>query len=295
MRRPQPRQFNAQKEQCSALSDSRSRGTARQRVVQIIPRVARREQPQSASPRGVLVLDERLKEKKRERRKKWLKLVVGILAPLVVTISLVWLVFFSTVFTVTLDRVAIVGVDGNSIIQDADVDSVLAGHEGDRIALLDIDALAAELEEIPEVHSAVVQRRFPRALTVELSEQHPFGCWGSERSCVVLASDGSILRVPAEMQTGLPILEVADSQLEPAVFMKAISAVSETLDPQVAQRVVSFALSEGGEVSFQLDSGATVRWGDADDAELKRKVLGALLAEDHSLYDVSIPSSPVTQ
>jgi cell division protein FtsQ len=48
------------------------------------------------------------------------------------------------------------------------------------------------------------------------------------------------------------------------------------------------------DVSLTLKGGATVRWGSAEDAELKARVLSALLAVKADTYDVSSPLQPTT-
>ena len=238
---------------------------------------------------------EKRAEKRKHRRRIWVRRVLIMLVAAALIGVLIWLFFFSAVFRVSMDRVTVSGAEGTSIIQEIDVNKVLEAHAGELLITLPKQEIVAELEQIPEVEQAQVNIKFPRSLAVQLTAQQPYVCWGEPENCVVLARDGAALRVPAATRGGLPTLTVADSSLKTAQFMAPITAVRDSLDTAVTAQISGYSLSESGQVGFTLRNGGTVNWGTASDGEMKLQVLKVLLTEKHSLYDVSIPTSPVTQ
>lgn len=243
----------------------------------------------------VLNMEQRWQEKRAYRRRVTVRRVLIGLAGLALAAVIIWLVFFSAVFRFSAERVHVSGTGGTSIIQLADVQAVLSSYEGEQMVLLKPNQIAADLEQIAEVRSAHVSLRFPRSMTVELTAQQPFVCWGVRNACAVIARDGAVLHVPQELHDTLPLLKVADSSLKAADAVRPVVAVLADLDPDIAKRIREYALSQSGQVSFTLDSGATVHWGTASAGAFKNRVLKVLLTEEHEMYDVSIPSSPVTR
>jgi cell division protein FtsQ len=78
-----------------------------------------------------------------------------------------------------------------------------------------------------------------------------------------------------------------------APLVSAVEVVA-TLPADLAQKVVRIRAESIDSIEFDLKSGATVRWGSADEPEFKAAVLEALLLRRAQIYDVSAPELPTT-
>jgi cell division protein FtsQ len=70
--------------------------------------------------------------------------------------------------------------------------------------------------------------------------------------------------------------------------------VLQSLPPDLRDRVVSLSATTRDDVDLILRSGDEVRWGSADQAEMKAEVLRVLLKRKADMYDVSAPELPTT-
>lgn len=70
--------------------------------------------------------------------------------------------------------------------------------------------------------------------------------------------------------------------------------VLSVLPTDIRSRVSSIEVSEAAQITLKLSDGATVAWGTSGNNEFKAQVLGIILQQQASRYDVSAPSAPVT-
>ena len=70
--------------------------------------------------------------------------------------------------------------------------------------------------------------------------------------------------------------------------------VLTSLPDDIRQKVVSLKATTRDDVELTLKSSAIVRWGSAEQAELKAEVTRALLKRKAKIYDVSAPELPTT-
>jgi cell division protein FtsQ len=84
-------------------------------------------------------------------------------------------------------------------------------------------------------------------------------------------------------------------------LFRAITAVLATLPADVLAKMASASASSPDAVELKLTDGKTVVWGNADEKELKARVLEALLKAPANpkvpvnVYDVSAPRHPFTK
>jgi cell division protein FtsQ len=96
-------------------------------------------------------------------------------------------------------------------------------------------------------------------------------------------------------------LPLIDGQGANQSLFRAITAVLATLPADVLAKMASASATSPDAVELKLTDGKTVVWGNADEKELKARVLEALLKAPVNpkvpvnVYDVSTPRHPFTK
>ncbi|MCI5825477.1 MAG: FtsQ-type POTRA domain-containing protein [Arcanobacterium sp.] len=244
----------------------------------------------------VISLGERRAEKLHMQRLRVRHRLAIVAVLLAVLGGLVWLLFFSPFLVFSAARAEIQGAGGNSIVPVADVRRALEAHDGEHLVLVRPATLAADVEKIPEVAHADVHFGFPRSVQVQIVPQQPMACLVNDSSvCTAVAPDGAKLRMGQAAVKTLPKLTIEDSQVKLTNVAPRLHSVLNSMAPSTRKRIVAISVGSGAQLSFTLDSQATVRWGTATLNEQKNLVLSVLLKEKHQVYDVSVPTLPITQ
>lgn len=280
-------------------SDRRSVGTSVQRwsarASSGLLAMRGRFQPRTTGP-DTLSLDARREERRRERRTVVLKRA-GIGAAFVTLLVFIgWLVLASPLFRYQYVAEQITGYSQASIVDRAQVEGLVAKHNGDNLLLLDTgDIERAIVKAIPEVASVKITKDYPRALAITITEAVPVACVGAADRCTAVTAEGESLQVPADIAQSLPrIGKVADG-IDQSRAVKDALGVLGVLPAAVLQQVSQAEIANGDLVTLILSDGRKVYWGGLERAEFKAKVLAVLLSQPAKFYDVSVPQAPVSR
>lgn len=239
-------------------------------------------------------LDARRVERKREARRVRLRRaglgagVVGLLA------LLAWIVLASPLLRYQYSTDQISGYAETSIVNRTQLEQLVAAHDGQNLVLLDAEALAGDIRDIPEVASATVTKDYRHALRIEITESVPVACLGPKDSCSAVTADGTKLTVPPEVAAGLPRIGASDG-LDPAEAISDGLEVLSALDQAVLAQVTEVSVAKGNLVTLNLTEGRQVYWGSLERGEFKAQVLAVLLTQQASFFDVSVPDAPVSR
>lgn len=242
-------------------------------------------------------MEERLRERRRtESRRAWARrgrwaAVAGAVA------GAVWVVGASPLLAFDADEVEIAGVSG--AIQPAEVNALVAEHDGESMFVLDAGALAARLEALPAVREADVARVWPAGLRVDLVAREPV-------AAVPVADAGyslvdveaiEVLRVES-LPPSMPVVDVPLGRDNERVLAAVLEAVRH-LPVEVRDRVAQVGASTEDSVTITLTDGPRIEWGGAEDSALKAQVLALMLespdARGAAVIDVSAPTLPITR
>lgn len=219
------------------------------------------------------------------RRRHRLRIALVVLGTLAAAAA-IWLVWFSSVLAVTSVRV--VGLDGT--IPDSVAEQVLqtaAIPTAVPLARVDTDSAQQRVAQLPWVGSVDVRRGWPNEVVVAVSVRTPVARVGSDGTKAVDA-DGVVFAPVGPTDKKLPVVDATGDGLSAAV------AVLASLPSDLARRVVSLEATSLDDVELTLRSGDLVRWGSADQPDVKATVLAALMKHKADLYDVSAPRLPTT-
>ena len=145
------------------------------------------------------------------------------------------------------------------------------------------------------VLDVTVQREFPHGLHITIEPRVPVASVKEDGEFVLLDRDGVELSRTAERPDGVPLVSVPVGSADTAAALQAVLDVMAALPSDILAQVADASARTAFEVEFELDSGARVVWGSAEENALKSEVLAALLPVPAQVYDVSAPLSPITR
>lgn len=218
----------------------------------------------------------------RRPRRRWLRVGLVLLGALLVAVA-VWAVWFSSLLAAASVRV--LGVEG------ARAEAALAAAAvpvGMPLARIDTAPAERAVRALPWVLDAEVRRGWPSEIVLAVTPRVPIAVFvdGAGRSGV--DAEGVVFPVAGALPKGLPTV-TADG-----VGLTASMAALATLPPDLGRRVVSVSATTRDDIELTLRSGDVVRWGSADQPELKAEVLRALMERKADVYDVAAPEVPTT-
>jgi cell division protein FtsQ len=242
----------------------------------------------SGTDNNVLVFPEPKGRKRRRTVLTVLAVVVALVAGIIVA------AVYSPVFAVRT-----VTVDGTRILQTGSVQKALEPVKGKPLPQVNDAEIAALLKPLVQVRSVTTEARPPSELLVHVVERVPVALVKSGDNYLLVDVDGVQLgSTPDATSVSLPVI---DGQGANRNLFKAITAVLATLPADVLAKMASASATSPDAVELKLTDGKIVVWGNADEKELKARVLEALLKAPANpkvpvnVYDVSVPRHPFTK
>jgi len=224
------------------------------------------------------------------RRLRWM---IGLIALGSVLVA-GWFVIHSPLLDVEHVRVT-----GTQQATAAEVRRATGVHRGEAIVFVDTAAVEHDVERVPWVDKARVERSLGGELAIHVTERRP-AAWvrrAPDRVAVVDAQ-GRVLadasEPPGEFPeiTGLRTVPTPGREVAPA----AVPRVLEQLPPELGLRIARIVV-DGGEVTLAVRDGPEVRLGVPQRVAEKGRAALAVLASSTGgsprYIDVRVPSAPV--
>jgi len=173
------------------------------------------------------------------------------------------------------------------------------------IWLLDTRGIASRVEEIPYVLEARIHRVFPETVSIEVSERTPDGC--------VHTDDGASLTIDANRRVlergcspaAVVYLARSVDDTSPGRFIEDADLAQLQKDHEIlagsGEQFTDFSHDKYGQLEARLADGIRVRFGDEDDLDRKRLLIGPVLASLGSrisgvrAIDLRAPATPVVE
>jgi cell division protein FtsQ len=185
----------------------------------------------------------------------------------------------------------------------ADIAAVAELDHDDNVLTLSPDTIESAAESLPWVKSARVQRRLPGTIRVELVERRPAmiltapnGEWTIDPHGRVLAEGSAYSRLPTIASASPATFSPGDKVAAPQ--LRAVLAAAGVMPGGLRKRVEAAFAPTPQRISFSLRNGMSIRFGSANRAEDKIKVVTAILdrvsatGEMPAYIDVRVPESP---
>ncbi len=159
---------------------------------------------------------------------------------------------------------------------------------------VDTTAIGRRVDEIAQVKSAQVSRRWPDGVLIQVTERTPALAVRSGGGYDLIDGSGVVVATVSRRPARIPLLRRSGPiQGSPAVA--AAAAVVHELPAWLSRRLASVAAPNANDVTLRLTTGVTVVWGSAGRGAVKTRVLAALMRTHAHFYDVSSPTVASTR
>jgi cell division protein FtsQ len=201
--------------------------------------------------------------------------------------ALVWLVAASSVLAAREVTVA-----GQRELSSEQVRQAVAVPLGVPLIRQDLDAIARRATSLPQVASATVRRSWPDTVAVTVVEREPVLAVQRPGGYVLVDATGAAYETRNLVPDG--VLR-ADADPAATALLADLALVAAALPTELRDQVLRLRATAADDILLELHSGATVRWGDARESELKAQIVEALLTKRTRSIDVSAPHTPATR
>lgn len=225
---------------------------------------------------------------RRQWARRWLSLryVVAVVVVAALLGTSLWLVFFSAALQVK--QVAVVG---NELLSDARVREIADVPLGEQLALVDLARADARVGSLAEVSSVDVTRTWPDGVRIEVVERTAVAVVELAGRIRGLDADGVVFRDYASAPAGMP--RIRPGGAAGADALREAATVVSALPKGLAARVDHVEVETVDQITLVLRDRRQVRWGSAEESELKAQVLDRMLSAVRAqVYDVSVPGNP---
>ena len=212
----------------------------------------------------------------------------------------VWVLFGSRLLVVRS-----VIVTGTHLVPRSEVLAVAGVEPGTPLIRVNTAQVAARIDTIRQVRSALVSRSWPdrvvivvRERTVALAVAAPIKGDGEVGGGYDLVdAEGVVVQWDASRPADLPLYPTAApvTSLRGDPDLAAAAAVLGELPAWLRHSVASVTAPEPDQVTLRLADGITVLWGGADRAVAKATELAVLMQTHMHYYDVSAQGSVLTK
>ena len=188
-----------------------------------------------------------------------------------------------------------VEVTGNRLVTAAQVRQAARIAEGAPLATVNTAATARRVEKLAPVLSATVHRSWPDAIIISVRERTPVFAVAAAIGYQLIDSHGIAVSQAARKPASMPLLSSPPVVLRGSRAVSAAAAVLRQLPVAVRKRIKSVSAASASSVTLHLAGGITVLWGGPGDRSQKLAELGMLLRRHAHYYDISDPSTAVTE
>jgi cell division protein FtsQ len=179
---------------------------------------------------------------------------------------------------------------GTGAVPSEEVVAAAAVKLGTPLLQINTDQVADRIAGIRRVATARVQREYPSAVRVTITERIPVAFKDFPDGPHLFDRDG-VDFVTAPPPPGLAYLDVVNPGPADPPTRSALEVMT-ALRPEVLAQVSRVAAPSVASITLTLHDGRTVVWGTTDRTDEKSEKLTALLTQPGRVYDVSSPDLP---
>ena len=225
----------------------------------------------------------------RYRRRRLAAVLIGAL----VLLAVVGLGTRVLLYDTGLANVEEVTITGLATVPEQVVRDAAAITPGGPLISADTAGVAHRVAAVEGVAAVSVRRAWPHTVEIAVTERVPVAVWETPQGLFEVDTTGLAYRRAPQPAPALPRLVFAGVGPDDPATDAAIAVLRDLSEPLRAQ--VATVDVAGTQVSFGLVDERSVRWGDPERSADKVAVLGPLLEQPGSVYDVSSPDLPTVR
>jgi cell division protein FtsQ len=186
--------------------------------------------------------------------------------------------------------------DGRNETSSGQVLQAIGVRIGQPILTVDLEAARRQLETLPWVEHATVERRLPDTLYVRLRESEPLALWQKQKQFFLVSRTGKVIDEPRIARFANLLVVVGPD---------APAHVGELLDlmnqqPELSRHVVAAVRVAGRRWNLRLGNGIDVKLPEVDSAQAWRRLAKldreqGLLSRDLTVIDLRVPDQLVVR
>nr|WP_275404161.1 FtsQ-type POTRA domain-containing protein [Pseudonocardia acidicola] len=190
-----------------------------------------------------------------------------------------------------------VEVTGTLAVASPDVLAAAGIAQGTPLAAVDVGAVAARVATLPGVARVDVTRHWPHSVEIAVTERVAVALADSGKGLYLVDATGVAFRPAPQIPPPLPRLTfggVGPGDPSTKAALVVLTALPGPLKNQVQTITAAPPANPGASpsVTLGLTGDRQVRWGSPDRSQQKATVLGPLLTQQGSVYDVASPELP---
>jgi cell division protein FtsQ len=182
-----------------------------------------------------------------------------------------------------------VTITGNSRLSIEQISAAAAVPIGNSLMSINPAVISEQIEALPEIKVATVQRGWPHAILISVTERTPIAVAATASGYNLIDSDGMNAGVVAAPPEGLLVIS---AQPDSAAMTSAIQALA-AIPADWAITGLSAATQDS--VVANLANGVVVTFGSGERATEKVEVAQALIEKGFTVINVSAPDAPTVK
>jgi cell division protein FtsQ len=218
-------------------------------------------------------------KKKRKSKGPWLVWLLAILA--VVT----WWSLYQSKWFIAQE----VTITGNSRLSAEQISAVAAVPIGNSLMSINPEVISGQLQALPEIKVATVERGWPHAILITVTERTPIAVAATASGYNLIDADGINAGVVAAPPAGLLVIAAQPDSPAMTNAIQALAAIP------AEWAITGLSAPTQDSIVATLGNGVVVTLGSGERAADKVEVAQALMDEGYTVINVSAPDAPTVK
>lgn len=239
--------------------------------------------PRNSFAFGIKVMSQTVRSatprKKQKSKGPWLVWLLAVLA------SITWWSLYQSKWFVAQEVI----ITGNSRLSEETISEVAAVPIGNSLMSINPGLISEQLQALPEIKDARVERGWPHAILITVTERLPIAVAATISGYNLIDSDGLNAGVVAAPPAGLLVIA---AQPDSKAMTKAIQVLAEV---PAEWKIVGLSAATQDSVTATLSNGVVITFGSGERADYKVEVAQALMEKGYTVINVSAPDAPTVK
>jgi cell division protein FtsQ len=182
-----------------------------------------------------------------------------------------------------------VTITGNSRLTTEQISVVAAVPIGNSLMSINPEVISEQLQALPEIKVAIVERGWPHAILITVTERTPIAVAATVSGYKLIDADGLNAGVVAAPPAGLLVIAAEPDSLAMTNAIQALAAIP------AEWAITGLSASTQDSVTATLGNEVVITFGSGERASDKVEVAQALMEKGYTVINVSAPDAPTVK